>query len=797
MKIRMVLLLILCAVLAMAGIHPVQADGIIIPDVCLDCPAEPWVMNQLSIRYHHVTVNIEGQIAVTHVDQVFANPNTWDVEGVYVFPLPADAVVSDFRLWMDGEPVQARILDAAEARQTYEEIVNEMRDPALLEYVGQGAVQASIYPIPAGGESRIELEYIQPLTADNGLVRYTYPLNTEKFSTTPLESVTVRVEITSTQNIRAVYSPSHAITVDQVDALHAAASYEAVNVLPTTDFTLVYSLGESEAMHLLSYRDPSDTSDPDGYFLLLLAPGLPEATRIVEKDVLLVLDQSGSMEGEKFQQAQQAARYILQHLNPRDRFYISAFNTSVQAYADGMSDASDAQGANRWVDGLSAGGATNIELALLEAAAMAGNERPTYLIFMTDGLPTDGVQVREDILKDFNARAPSGLRLFTFGVGYDVDTLLLDSLAGEHGGVSTYVEPGEALDESLSEFYGKISAPVLTGLQLDFGSLHVYDIYPDPLPDIFAGSQVVVVGRYEGGGVVQVTASGMADGVETVFGNPHMEFATDSRDGNGFLSGLPRLWAARKIGYLLNRERLYGSNEESIEQIIRLSLRHGIVTPYTSYLVEETMPLTGGGVEELANDAYLRGLAEPTAAASGAAAVGKSEEEGELMGAPAPPGEAGVGNMPLRMAGARTFVLLDGVWVDTSFDRALMPLRQVEFLSAEYYELAGQSPEVAAALALGRRVLLVVDGGGIEIVEEGAAVLPTGQGATRTTTPGVGVGGSATPAATHTPTLLPLDDAEPPVSGARVANPGWLLAGMAGCVLAAGFWLARGRKSGG
>jgi Ca-activated chloride channel family protein len=189
-----------------------RADGIIIPDPPLcdpSCPPEPIPMAQLGIRYHHVTVTIRDQVVVTHVDQVFYNPNAWQVEGTYIFPIPLDAAVSGFTLWVDGKPVEGQVLDAGQARQTYEQIVASLRDPALLEYAGQGAVQARIFPIPPRGERRIELEYSQALAAENGLVRYIYPLSTEKYSVQPLESVSISVDIQSNLPIRAVYSPSH------------------------------------------------------------------------------------------------------------------------------------------------------------------------------------------------------------------------------------------------------------------------------------------------------------------------------------------------------------------------------------------------------------------------------------------------------------------------------------------------------------------------------------------------------------------------------------------------------------
>ena len=493
---------------------PPRCDPCPPPPCPLDmpCPVPP-PLSQLAVRYHHVTVTIQDQVAVTHVDQVFYNPNDWPIEGTYMFPLPAEAAVSDFTLWIDDQPVKGEVLSAEQARQKYWEIVNSLKDPALLEYADRGAVQARIFPIPPKGERRIQLEYSQALSAENGLVRYVYPLNTEKFSQLPLDSVAVSVDIRSQEPIRAVYSSSHEVQIDRADDQHVTAGYEAQNVTPDADFVLYYSLGDktgtgtagSSAFHLLSYRDPSDPEDADGYFLLLLAPD-PQASETVQsKDLLLVLDHSGSMEGEKFSQAQEALRYILRHLNPGDRFNVISFSSGVEQYAGGLRSADEAPEAERWVDQLGAQGSTDINRALLEAAGMVDPERPAYLIFLTDGLPTTGVVESQQILDNLARSAPENLRLFAFGVGYDVDTYLLDSLAQAHHGSSTYVQPGESIDEVLSGFYAKISTPVLTDLKLDFGGMQTYDLYPSPLPDLFKGSQIVAVGRYRNGG--QATCS--------------------------------------------------------------------------------------------------------------------------------------------------------------------------------------------------------------------------------------------------------------------------------------------------
>lgn len=708
---------------------PVFADGIIIPDppVCRGnvCPITPFPLSQLQIKYHYVDVTIDNQIAITRVDQVFYNPSDWAIEGTYVFPLPADAVVTDFKLWIDGEPIKGKVLSSEEARKVYEEIVNKQRDPALLEYIGRGAVQASIFPIPPHGEQRIELNYSQVLSGDNGLVRYVYPLNTEKFSVIPLESVRITVRIRASTPIRAVYSPSHSLSINRLDDGMVIASYEENDVLPVSDFAIYYSLGENEAFHLLTFRDPGDPVGQDGFFLMLLAPKPGQSNQTIAKDVILVIDHSGSMEGEKFKQAQLAAKYILENLNSEDRFGLVAFSSSVENYSYQLQRAADQTQAIAWLDELSAVGSTDINRALLEAASMASGERPVYLIFLTDGLPTEGETNSQEILNNFATSAPANLRLFTFGVGDDVDTFLLDSLAGEHHGRSTYVRTGEQLDEILSGFYRGIIAPVLTDLELEFVGLSVYDIYPNPLPDLFEGSQIIISGRYRSGGKCDVVLRGMVNGEHKEFVYSDQEFMSDSRErGDEILSSIPRLWATRKIGYLLNVIRLDGPKEELISQVVKLSIRYGIVTPYTSYLVTEDLPLGDAVQEKLIEGVYQNVIDSSSAPTSGQGAVDKAAAQGELERLDNAVRIDKSASQRVRIVGSHTFVKVDNIWMDTAFNPDNMLTQKVAFLSNDYFALTQSRHEIASAFALGDRVIVVVDGVAYEVVREGEVTAP-------------------------------------------------------------------------
>ena len=412
----------------------------------------------------------------------------------------------------------------------------------------------------------------------------------------------------------------------------------------------------------------------------------------------------------------------MEHLNPDDHFNIISFSTGLETYARDLQDTSEVNGAVAWVDRQSAVGSTDINRALLEAASMADAERPTYLIFLTDGLPTEGVVENNQILNNFIASAPDNLRLFAFGVGYDVDTFLLDSLAQEHHGTSTYVLPGELLDEILSSFYAKVSTPVLMDLQLDFGELVAYDLYPNPLPDLFAGSQIVVVGRYREGGNTDLTLTGTVNNQTQSFTFPNQTFVTDSTSQTIQQSAIPRLWATRKIGYLLNQIRLQGPEQELIDQIVRLSIRYGIVTPYTSYLVTEPMPLGAVEQERIANEAYNEMKSAPAAPSYGQDAVEQAVGEGVLRDADSITAPVAEAANRVQNVGPRTYVFSGDGWVDTAFDPDGMQTIKIAFLSEDYFALVAADPQLGAAFALGSKVIAISDGIAYEVVAADAIV---------------------------------------------------------------------------
>lgn len=713
---------VLALTLALAAILawpvPAAADGIIIPTPPIDRPI-PWRDIPLAIKYHRVDVTITDQVAVTKVDQVFVNEASFAVEGTYIFPLPEDAAVSSFDMWVDGRKLEGRLLDRDQARAIYEEIVRRQRDPALLEYIGRGAFQARIFPIPAGGERRVELSYTQVLPKTDGLVHYRYPLNTEKFSSRDIDEVAVTVRLADKTPIRAIYSPTHPVEVVRDGDRRATVSYEARGVRPDHDFDLYYSLSsDAVAVNLLTYKP----YDEDGFFLLLVTPPVAaSAGAVVAKDVVLVLDVSGSMTGEKIRQAQAAADYVLDHLGQKDRFNIVAFSSATRLFADRPAPVTQVAAGHRFIRDLAALGSTDINRALLEALAGADRERPTVVIFLTDGLPTVGELNPDTIASNVTAAAAKSVRLFAFGVGDDVDTVLLDQLSGNQRGVSTYVRPGQDIAEAVSGFYARVSTPVLVDTQLSLSGVRVEELYPYPLPDLFAGSQLVVAGRYRSGGTAAITLRGQVNGAPRTYSYRDLAFA--ERGGQEFIA---RLWAQRKIGYLLSQIRLSGARDELVKEVIALGTRYGIATPYTSFLVEEpgaTVARNGTGPQWPAFGGGLPGpMAAPAATArSGQGAVEKAVAEQELKSSDQAVAAPGAAAPALRQVGAKAFILREGAWVDSTFDPKTMKAETIVFGSDSYFRLLASHPEVGRYLALGDRVTVVLDGKAYAVAPEQSA----------------------------------------------------------------------------
>jgi Ca-activated chloride channel family protein len=711
----------------------------------------------LEVKSQRVESSITDQVARVTVTTVLHNPHDSRVEGTFLYPLPPEAAVSDFSYWMGDKEMKGELLDRDKARRIYEDIVRSLRDPALLEYDGGGLFKARIFPVEPRSDVQTKLQFTQVLKADSGVIAYSHAVKLGR--TRPNRGdLVINVGIRSQVPIKAVYSPTHQVDVVRKGDNSVSASVEVDDTDFAVDFQLYYTLGEKDfGLNALTHREAGEP----GYFMLLLSPKQDWGEREIEgKDLVLALDTSGSMTGKKIEQAQAALKQVLQGLKPRDRFGLLTFATETRHFSDKLMEASEANVAKAtdFVAGLEAKGSTALNDALVEAVELSdgAGERPSMVMFLTDGLPTQGERDAEKITKNVakaNGTAADDegderkARMFIFGVGDDVNTHLLDRIAEGNGGATTYVRPSEDIEAAVSNLYAKLSHPVLADVKLSIGGVSPHEMYPVRLPDLFVGSQVVVTGRYDGSGQSQVTLSGQAGGERREYAYD-MDFPRES-EANAFVA---RVWAVRRIGYLLDEIRLQGEEKELKDEVVRLAVKFGIVTPYTSYLVQEDEDLrrreglaaAQSGAFQVSDAAQGRGgvpgmpgMGGPAGPAGPAPAAPKAAMEsqvgaGAVHAAQSVQGlklgeQAGEGDQTtFRAVAQRTFYSDGAWWLDSTWEKDLQ-LVQVRAFSAAYFELLQLRPDLAPCLSLGSQVKVRLGQTGLIVGPEGDEALNAAQ----------------------------------------------------------------------
>lgn len=729
------------ALLLLAAAGTAAAQGIVIPE---DPKIPP-----LALERHHVKVEIRHPVATTEVEQVFVNHTDRPLEAQYVFPIPRGTAVNRFTMLVNGREKAADLLERDEARRIYQQIVRRAQDPGLLEYLGGNLLRMSLFPIPARERQRITLRFEQILPSHDGLTTYVYPiLSGPREGTAPAGPFSVEAELHSSDPILALYSPSHPVEIARRGDREARVRFADRGGSRARDFQLYYAVSPNDlSLHLVTHRP--DPREP-GYFLLLISPrAKPDTSRLVERDFVFVMDTSGSMAGAKFTQALNALKHGLRTLRDRDRFAIVRFSTDVEVWRKELAPAREnREAALSWVDALAVGGGTNIAGALEAALAFPRDPaRPFYLIFLTDGKPTVGStrDPKEILGKLERARSEAGgesLRVFTWGVGYDVDPHLLDGMAEIGRGFSEYVRPEEDLELKLTSFFSRTAWPVLSGLALrPIGeAVQLAEVYPRTLPDLYAGSTLVVLGRYAGQGHAALRLSGFANEQEI-----HVDTEADFPAEERGREVLARLWAMRRIGHLLDSIRRHGESPELVQDVVRLSREYGIPTPYTSALVLEgatpqpqDVPRAAGGTPDLQSRAKalvdgLAGAAGPQSPAgrerresdrsapsadelkaqSGRAAVEAAEYLLALKQARA---AAGGEEARTRRAAGTRFYFYRGFWVDERVE-ATHAIMRIRFGGEAFFRLLEKRPELAEALRLGTSVICVAAPGKALVVD--------------------------------------------------------------------------------
>mgnify|MGYP000350850303 CR=1 FL=1 len=740
--------LVAVAVVMAASPNQASAIGMLIPS---DQNLPP-----LAVKSHRVNIDITDQAAVTKIEQVFVNHTNRQLEATFYFPVPKGATVSDFSLWINGRKTKGAVLEKNKARQIYEGIVRRTEDPGLIEYMDGTVFQARIFPVPANGEQKLEIAFAQVLDKSGSIRRLLYPLKTGRKAARLMQDFTLVANIDSRAPIKTVYSPSHKIAVSRKSDHEVQVSFEENAADLERDFLLYMSTSDDDiGMTVLSF-DEDGKNGEDGYFMMVLTPKIEvDEEKMPGKTVSFVVDTSGSMAGEKMEQARGALKYCINKLRPQDSFNVIRFSTDVESlFANPVEASKDNKRRGlEFADQLEAAGGTAIDEALAQAMrAKVGASAAHMVIFMTDGRPTVGSTDINEIVGNVKKGNQGGAKIFTFGVGFEVNTHLLDAIARDHHGAADYIRPSEDIEVKVSALYNKIAYPMMTDISIDYGGARVYDVYPRQMPDLFRGGQVVVMGRNRSALPSALKVSGQIGqrAVTMTFGEEDGDpLAEEGSKAHDFI---PKIWATRKVGYLLEQIRIQGELSELRDEVIRLARKYGLVTPYTSYLAVDDSELENRPpvdrrppprvrAQEFDGDMGGGGMApraEPAPAAKPGRAANQARREKAMAKKDAFAADSGeeavesslgterykradsaddAASVRTRYIDNRLFVYQGGIWRQDGVEGQASI--KIKYLSEAYFSLLKARPELRAYLALGQRVVLKVGKKTVEVGPDG------------------------------------------------------------------------------
>ena len=659
------------------------SDGVIIPP-------EPVGPEKYPVRLleHEVHMRIEKGIAVIEIDEIFYNELSRVVDAIYIFPIPKGAVVSDFTMEVDGETLEAEVLPKDEARKEFMKLVSKLMDPALLEYADEDILKLEIAPLQPHEKRRISLRYTQVLEREGDILKLVYPLKIDSIGGNEIGKL--RIYGSFSGEVSDLYSPTNDVEwVRDEEGLKFKISED--EFVAKSDVVLMFSVPVKElGIGIETYKP---FRDEPGTFMLTLVPPLENA-KPVPKHLIFVLDTSGSMSGYKMESAKRALDYVASHLNPGDEFSVVLFSSRVRVLAERRRP-EDYEEIREAIMNINASGGTNINDALRVALELSGESNLSpYVIFLTDGLPTVGVVEIKDIIENVANWNRHGAHLFVFGVGEDLNTSLLNSLAQRNGGLVEYVLDPENLETAISRFYEDIKTPVMESPKVEIsGDMEIRKVVPREIPGIFQGRTVRVFGRYRGFGRMTVKLIGKVGGervvIERTFNLPEVDRTDDF---------IELIWAKRYVYYLIFLNDVYGPDEERVEEIKELSKRYGILTPETSFLLVEKTKGSGRAL----GTTNVKTMAKVVSEMRSETLEVKPEK---------------------RFVSGKTFVEKDGIWVDTELEGK--SVIRIKIFSEAYFKLLEVYPELSEFASLGSvkfkyedREFFISEIGGIESAED-------------------------------------------------------------------------------
>lgn len=737
---------LLMAAMAMVFVSvPAYAAGLLAPT---DLTLPP-----LRVTEHSVNVAVRDQIALTTLNQTFHNDTSRRLEATYIFPLPENADLTDFQMSFNGKMVKGEVLPAEQARQIYESIVRQTRDPGLIEFIGRRLLQMRVFPIEANSDTKIQIKYQQICRPMGGMNAYHYPLRTAKAGGQVYGTVRFNVHLETAAPLKNVWSPTHSVEIVREGETKAKIAYEASKGSLEDDFLLLYDTDSSDlGLSVIAYKP---IEGKPGHFVLTLTPKqLWPKQEYQPQDVVFVIDTSGSMTGEKIEQARAALKFCVDQLDERDTFNIVRFSTGVDLLFEQMQPASkdNRATARKRIGEFLAGGGTNITDALKAALDLrggpretaSGDGRPFVIVFITDGIGNQPAEHTMAMVKLHSAS--KNARIFTFGVGHDVNTLFLDQLATGYNAKPTYVQPGENLELVLGDFFAVVSQPVLTDLRLSLPEISVTEKFPATLGDLYHGQQLIIAGKFDQPmtGAVKLTATRSGKPVEYVWRSVAFTHTAEA-------TYVPTIWAGRKIAFLIDQIRAHGETKEMVEEVITLSQEHGIQTPYSSWLVNpEQGPIivrsgmmeypwqrssgfdgaAGGAGGRREAESRLRAvgarviqqpsgppapvanayvLRESLSKVSGESATGLARQNAIMRDQRSKDesGRLAAALLAQRQIGAQWYNRIGQFLVDDRLGEET-PLITVKFGSAAYFDLVRGKPQLKAAFAADRNLVVFV-----------------------------------------------------------------------------------------
>jgi Ca-activated chloride channel family protein len=673
-----------------------------------------------------VRVDLADRVLRYEITETFVNRGSRIGEADFMFPLPKGAAFQDLKLSINGEMVAGETMSADRARQIYEEIVRRQRDPALLEWMGYGLLRARIFPIAPGEQKKVVVRFQTVAPREGDALRVDYfrgmRTNQRQLNQEPEGRTSFVLTYPNDPMYGTAYSPTHSIFEQRYgsdDSSEGNASFASSYHGSTRRVEVRDARGEvtllipirrssSAAISLLT----NAPGNGDGFALITLSPPAVRP-RPVPRDVTFVIDVSGSMSGQKIEQARAAGKQLLGTLSPMDRFRLIDFSSDVRTFRDNYSSATreNIRAAERYLDQLDAQGSTNISGALDEALSTPVQEgRLPIILFLTDGQPTVGER-DASVIGSNVAKQRGSRRLFTFGVGADLNVSLIEQLALEGRGTASFVRPEESVERAVGIVASRLTSPLVTDVRVHADGVRLLKMHPSGPVDIFAGEDLVLLARYDGSGNAVLRFDGQTTN-GPVSWSTRVNFPDRSRE-NPFVA---RLWATQRVGYLSAEKRKHGGSQEIDDEIRDLGDRFGIPTEFSSYLVVEpgmNRPILGGGAQlgqVVVTGAGATRAAAPAAVQFEAAKSASAQRSAtNLSAADSAVGMAGFsgGRTSGRVtrAGNVTFVLRDNVWTDVRYRQTGTVLRVKPFSDA-YFKLIELLPDLREPFSVGERAIV-------------------------------------------------------------------------------------------